>query len=768
MDGQDIKRASRGVAGRELYQEIASRATDPDFIKGMEYLPNPDRVLLKLGYRENVFEDIQSDGHVWADVQQRKSATLSEEWVISPASGGRADKKAAALCKEVFDALNLRQIMSGLLDAPLHGRAYAEVMWARDGGMIIPEKVLDRPQRRFVYAPGGELRLLTQNDMMEGEPVPDHKFIQARQFPTYDNPYGQSALSRCFWPWTFKHNDLKFWIILAEKFGNPFLWGKVARGASDEEIAALLDALVQMGQDGVGVSPGDGSVEILEAAASAKGDMHAQLVSAMNAEISKALIGQTLTTEIDGKGSYAAAKEHQNVRSDLADSDQEIVAEALSDLCQSVTEINVPNATAPRFEFIDEEAHAEWLKHLSGAVKIGVQVPLAWAHKKLSIPMPGEGEDVLESPETSAAPTAPTPTGFSREGRRPDGLVEFAFDASDASDANDRLARAAADAAGDDLAKLSSLVAGISDEAQSFDELKDRLARGLSNAPLETLAETFARTVFVAELNGRVSVEAEAEAEFTQFAEPTRGMVFKPLPFGDAIRAFRSLVTLSPDEFGALGSKAAAAGFSVAGDLSMKSLERVRSAIDEALSSGTTLADFKKQVRAIVAEQGLSPLGAHHIETVFRQNVLGAYSAGRYRQMRRPEVLARRPLWQYRTAGDDDVRDSHRALDGKVFRADDKVWDEIYPPNGYRCRCEVVTLSERQAERRGITVEKGADVVGHTTELDGRLVQVRPDDGWNHNPAQQIWEPDLSLYPEPMRAEYEKRRAAWLDTVEEE
>lgn len=47
---------------------------------------------------------------------------------------------------------------------------------------------------------------------------------------------------------------------------------------------------------------------------------------------------------------------------------------------------------------------------------------------------------------------------------------------------------------------------------------------------------------------------------------------------------------------------------------------------------------------------------------------------------------------QYRTAGDDRVRPEHAALDGITLPPSDTFWEEYYPPNGWRCRCDVVQV----------------------------------------------------------------------------
>ena len=51
-----------------------------------------------------------------------------------------------------------------------------------------------------------------------------------------------------------------------------------------------------------------------------------------------------------------------------------------------------------------------------------------------------------------------------------------------------------------------------------------------------------------------------------------------------------------------------------------------------------------------------------------------------------------RYLLQYRTAGDERVREEHAALNNTTLPMDDKFWDSYLPPLGWRCRCTVVQV----------------------------------------------------------------------------
>lgn len=47
---------------------------------------------------------------------------------------------------------------------------------------------------------------------------------------------------------------------------------------------------------------------------------------------------------------------------------------------------------------------------------------------------------------------------------------------------------------------------------------------------------------------------------------------------------------------------------------------------------------------------------------------------------------------QYRTAGDDRVREEHAALDGITLPPSDPFWNSYLPPNGWNCRCTTVQV----------------------------------------------------------------------------
>lgn len=72
---------------------------------------------------------------------------------------------------------------------------------------------------------------------------------------------------------------------------------------------------------------------------------------------------------------------------------------------------------------------------------------------------------------------------------------------------------------------------------------------------------------------------------------------------------------------------------------------------------------------------------------------------------------------QYRTAGDDRVRDTHEPLHNTTLPKSDPFWDSYYPPNGWRCRCSVVEVNAFRYEKSNSqeAITKGEKA---TTSLD--------------------------------------------------
>ena len=136
----------------------------------------------------------------------------------------------------------------------------------------------------------------------------------------------------------------------------PRRFAKYPRGASDDELNAIAEAVISLGKDGAAVIPEGaelGFVELKGQGQGAKTPMEG-LAAFCNAEISKAVLGQTLTTEVGDSGSRALGQVHENVRHDLTEADCKAMARTLRrDLLTPIVRFNLGDAApVPKCSFI--------------------------------------------------------------------------------------------------------------------------------------------------------------------------------------------------------------------------------------------------------------------------------------------------------------------------------------------------------------------------------------------------------------------------------
>lgn len=219
----------------------------------------------------------------------------------------------------------------------------------------------------------------------------------------------------------------------------------------------------------------------------------------------------------------------------------------------------------------------------------------------------------------------------------------------------------------------------------------------------------------------------------------------KDMTFQEAVDYFRERVPVSAEVFYQIAEDYRGLAFTVSGYSAVQVLKRFYEELLAALEEGCTLTEFQANMEVFLEVEGYDGLNPFQADNIFRTNIQTAYNVGHYQKMTDPGVMRLRPYWQYDAVNDSHTRPSHLAMDGKVFPADSPVWDTWFPPNGFRCRCTVKTLSKRQVEQRGLTVETSAP----RTAL--------PDPQFSTNPAKVRFTPDLKGYPEPLVKAFQAR-----------
>lgn len=222
----------------------------------------------------------------------------------------------------------------------------------------------------------------------------------------------------------------------------------------------------------------------------------------------------------------------------------------------------------------------------------------------------------------------------------------------------------------------------------------------------------------------------------------------KVMSFAGAVDYFRDKVAMTPDEFSRLvdeiGDWANSQAFTVTRVASADVLQGIYDEVLKAIKEGTTFFEFREGIDALMERLGWEGLSPYRLDNIMRTNVQSAYNVGRYKKMK--AVADRRPYWEYDAVNDADTRKTHLAHDGKIYHHTHVFWDTWYPLNGYRCRCRVNSLSLAEMEEEGLKEEtQGTD--------------LKPDKGFQYNPAEKKWKPDAEKYDPRLKAQMEE--ALW-------
>ncbi|HWL89380.1 MAG TPA: DUF935 family protein [Polyangiaceae bacterium] len=270
------------------------------------------------------------DDRVSSVLHTRVLGMLGLPFEIRPSESAHA-RRARKVARELesiwWDICPEAQIAELLRSAVMMGFALAEIVWTTRRGRWFPTLRTWHTQLSYYRIDLRRYVVFTQDGALEIEPGAG-KWILFAPHGAYRG-WMAGAIRAVAIPWLLRQYAHRDWARYSEVHGLPIRGCKVPATASEQDkenfyrqIAALgVETTVQLpqGLDGNGFG-----VELVEAAA---GNWQAfeNLISKCDVNIACQILGQNLTTEVQG-GSFAAATAHGRVRQDYLEADAETVA----------------------------------------------------------------------------------------------------------------------------------------------------------------------------------------------------------------------------------------------------------------------------------------------------------------------------------------------------------------------------------------------------------------------------------------------------------
>jgi phage gp29-like protein len=445
-----------------------------------------------------LFQDMEEkDAHLLAEIGKRRRALTTVEWQVAPPRNPTATEKAEAewLNEMLQDLGDFEDLLFDMLDAIGKGFSCIELDWQLVGREWMPGAFNYRESSWFQLDPQTRTELRLRDGTPEGEALNPFGWI-IHQHKAKSGYVARGGLYRVLaWPYLFKNYAVRDLAEFLEVYGLPLRLGKYPPGASAQEKATLLRAVVSIGHNAAGIIPDGMAIDFKEAAKGTH-EPFDWMVQWAEKSMSKAILGGTLTSQADGKtATNALGNVHNEVRHDLLKSDAKQVATTLRQyLLYPLLVLNKGGDRDPRrlprfqFDLVEPEDLGVYAEALPQLVDAGLQIPESWVHDKLRIPLPNGKERVLVRPGSAAPGAAAARVAALKSEQHIDPLDDLA----------NQLANE-----WQPVAALAEPVQQLLASCKSLEEFRDRLPEIIPQLDVDDLAELIAQGMFAAGLAGQ-------------------------------------------------------------------------------------------------------------------------------------------------------------------------------------------------------------------------------------------------------------------------
>lgn len=313
----------------------------------------------------DLFSDARDrDSHLDGVIRKRVQSMMGRPIVFRPADGLESDKEANEVAQRVRRILlteshGFRAMLTHLMTGAAYGYAVAPLRWNTSAaGEAVPHlqwahcnRFAFTPDTREIGFYSGPYRSST--NIVPLSKYPDCFVAHIPMGGRSDYPWRRGPVRSCIIPSFIKRNGLQFWMTLAERFGMPQPYAIVPPGidhdgeSSDDTVAQVRAALANLSRVWSMVVTEGVKIESIPGSGNVSADVHKALIEWAETTESIAMLGQNLTTKVEG-GSFAAAEAHRYVAGDIHLADATELGETITQqVIAPMVRYNWPGAPVP-------------------------------------------------------------------------------------------------------------------------------------------------------------------------------------------------------------------------------------------------------------------------------------------------------------------------------------------------------------------------------------------------------------------------------------
>ncbi|WP_425628856.1 phage portal protein family protein [Cellulophaga lytica] len=606
---------------------------------------NPRRRLLY-----TLYADVVLDGHVESVMGKRFDAVTSANWQFVDKEGKPIDE-----VNQLIDTIGFDELLTEIINSKFWGYSILEPKfwkgvddtWEMSAGLL----------PRYHYRP--EMGVVSF-DAISDDGINIREGVYAKTIMEVGKTDDLGLLVKASPYQVLKRGGLGDYAAFIQTYGNPLIdatWD----GFDEAQRLALKEALTGLGAGGNIIRPEGTTIDVKENNAKNTGDAHGSFLSFLNKEISKALLGSTETTESSTSSGYAQAETHADQDNNKHYNDITYVRKYLNSRFIRIMQAYGFNTQGGSFIVQGEDTQ------LTQAESFTIHSKLATDHKlpidddfwyeTYGVPKPDNYDAIKKEQAAKEVEEPPTPEPPNT--KKP---------------------------------KAKSQKPKTNNKEEKEQEVTltflERLKKLFLTAPAVTTGATGNHIALSKDTKNNALIQRIWNAKGTAIFDATlfwENAYYLNKGFKEGFNKGNEIKLTENPAFTynyddpAILTHFERSIYRFAGQKNIAILQQ----LNQLFRQSKSFEEFYSQADTLLEVANKNWLETEYVSA----NLTGEAAATYNRLIAQIDIF---PYWEYKTMGDDLVRASHVPLNGLILPADDKLWLQLFPPNGWRCRCYVV------------------------------------------------------------------------------
>jgi SPP1 gp7 family putative phage head morphogenesis protein len=702
-----IRQRLKKLEPTKPYIDVEFAIDESAIYKRLKLVPYvPDELVRRKGIK--IFEDMMRDEEISSSIEALKIMRLSSGWEIEPASTSEEDQYVADFVRYNFENVegSFEADLFEIMGALEYGISISELVWevadkGKYAGKIILRAIKSKNPKYFnIYT--DDFDNILENGIVNissidyGKQYPVEKFVIYTFRKQYENVFGVSRIRTLYDIWYFKQLWLRAWGIYLEKFGHPIPIAKYPVGANEKLIEEIWEIVRTIKLETALMIPNNFEIEMKEVSARG-GDMFKAAIDYCNTQIRKVILGQTLTSDTRGVGSYALGKVHFDILlMYLEQLGRDVAEKAINQqIIKRLVDYNFKVEDYPKFKFkslISQDVEKIIDKYYEG-VKSGIIKPVEededrlreWLglpkvkREKIEVkkqPEPAEGMvEFVEENELKKIFTGTDRKRFTKYEEKVD-FAEIKYQIETGTEElNKKIAELIQDGVGEILKQTQKLEILQNKKLELLEKIVFPTTGDIKRLFNEWLKRIFETGMSIA--RQEILRTKRKYSEYVKF------------------QLELDLRKIKPEEVLDYLDKHA---YDLAGDIKDYIMSEYRDILKNAILRGddikTVMGAIDKVIREYVGSGVLEEaMPGYRLEALARTNLNQVFNMGRRQFFESPEVSGYIIGYQYSAILDPRTTEICKWLDGKTYPITSEKLELLTPPVHWNCRSILVPIT---------------------------------------------------------------------------